>query len=114
MPIKHWWSLRDRFKQSIPGVVTANYLATVLNMQVPSARGNVLPYLKQMGIIDEEGKHLIVRKNGEMITSTPQFVRKLERKFILKKFLMLSLLPTLIGGQQKIGLPITQELVELR
>lgn len=56
MPIKHWWTLRDRFEQSIPGVVTDNYLATVLNMKVPSARGNILPYLKQMGIIDEEGK----------------------------------------------------------
>lgn len=56
LPIAHWWALRKKFKQSIPGVVTDNYLATVLEMGVGSARGNVLPYLKTLGIIDEDGK----------------------------------------------------------
>src|SRR5439155_9073522 len=56
LPITHWWTLRKKFKQSIPGVVTDNYLATVLNMKVDSARANVLPFLKQLGIIDEDGK----------------------------------------------------------
>jgi hypothetical protein len=58
LPIGHWWALRKRFRQSIPGVVTDNYVATVLNMTVTSARANVLPYLKTLGIIDEEGKTL--------------------------------------------------------
>lgn len=56
LPIGHWWELRKKFKQSIPGVVTDSYLATVLDMQANSARANVLPFLKQLGIIDEEGK----------------------------------------------------------
>jgi hypothetical protein len=56
LPIGHWWSLRKKFKQSLPGVVTDNYLATVLDMKVDSARANVLPFLRQLGIIDEEGK----------------------------------------------------------
>jgi len=56
IPVASWWELRKKFKQSIPGVVTDTYLATVLHMQIGSARGNVLPYLKQLGIIDEEGK----------------------------------------------------------
>ncbi len=56
LPIAHWWALRKRFKQSIPGVVTEGYLATVLSMEANSARANVLPYLKTLGIIDEEGK----------------------------------------------------------
>jgi len=56
IPVGSWWELRKKFKQSIPGVVTDSYLATVLNMQIVSARGNVLPYLKQLGIIDEEGR----------------------------------------------------------
>jgi hypothetical protein len=56
LPVGSWWELRKKFKQSIPGVVTDSYLATVLNMQLGSARGNVLPYLKQLGIIDGEGK----------------------------------------------------------
>jgi hypothetical protein len=58
LPAKHWWSLRNRFKQSMPGTVTENYLASVLGMEVGSARGNVLPYLISMGIIDEDGKTL--------------------------------------------------------
>jgi hypothetical protein len=56
LPISHWWALRKKFKQSIPGVVTDGYLATVLTMEANSARANVLPYLKTLGIIDEEGK----------------------------------------------------------
>jgi hypothetical protein len=58
LPIAHWWALRRKFKQSIPGVVTDNYLATVLEMGVNSARANVLPFLKTLGIVDDEGKSL--------------------------------------------------------
>ena len=53
-----WWKLRKKFKQSIPGTVTASYLATSLAIQEDSARANVLPYLAQLGIIDGEGKTL--------------------------------------------------------
>jgi len=58
MPTKHWWALRKKFKQSIPGVVTDNYIATVLGMQVNSARNNIMPYLKMVGLIDQDGKPL--------------------------------------------------------
>jgi hypothetical protein len=56
LPISHWWALRKKFKQSIPGVVTDGYLATVLDMGANSARANVLPFLKVLGIVDDEGK----------------------------------------------------------
>lgn len=56
LPVGHWWTLRKRFKQSIPGVVTEGYLSTVLKMAAQSARANVLPFLKTLGIIDDEGK----------------------------------------------------------
>jgi hypothetical protein len=56
LPISHWWALRKKFKQSIPGVVTDGYLATVLDMEANSARVNVLPYLRTLGIIDDEGR----------------------------------------------------------
>ncbi len=55
LPVKHWWTLRRRFKKSIPGTVTANYLASVLKMQVNSARANVLGFLIDLGIVDEAG-----------------------------------------------------------
>jgi hypothetical protein len=54
--ISHWWALRKKFKQSIPGIVTDGYLATVLEMKANSARANVLPFLKTLGIIDDDGK----------------------------------------------------------
>ncbi|HEV2398150.1 MAG TPA: hypothetical protein VGS27_14485 [Candidatus Sulfotelmatobacter sp.] len=56
LPVGAWWTIRKKFKQSIPGVVTDNYIATVLAMRVESARGNILPYLKDLKIIDEEGR----------------------------------------------------------
>ena len=58
LPVNHWWTLREKFKQSIPGTVTANYLATVLNMKEVSARANILPFIQQLGITDDEGKTL--------------------------------------------------------
>ena len=56
LPIAHWWTLRKKFKQSIPGVVTEGYLVSVLSMEANSARANVLPYLKMLGIIEADGK----------------------------------------------------------
>lgn len=29
----NWWNIRKKFKQTIPGTVTASYLSSVLNMQ---------------------------------------------------------------------------------
>jgi hypothetical protein len=46
MPNAHWWGLRKKFQQSLPGVVTDSYLASVLDMKLASARVNVLPALK--------------------------------------------------------------------
>jgi len=56
IPAKHWWSLRNRFQQSIPNAVTPGFLATTLGMKEQSAKGNIIPSLVVMGIIDQEGK----------------------------------------------------------
>ncbi|MEO7030091.1 MAG: DUF5343 domain-containing protein [Acidobacteriaceae bacterium] len=58
MPSSLWWALRKKFSQSIPGVVTDSYLATVTGMALISARTNVLPALKSFGLIDQDGKPL--------------------------------------------------------
>ncbi len=52
----HWWKLRKKFRQSIPGIVTDSYIATVLDMQANSARANVMPFLKSLGLVDAESK----------------------------------------------------------
>ena len=56
MPTGHWWTLRKKFQKSIPGIVTDSYIASVLNMKEASARTNILPSLRQVNIIDENGK----------------------------------------------------------
>jgi hypothetical protein len=56
IPVSHWLSLRTQFKKSIPGTMSTNYLASVLSMTELSARNNILPSLKQIGLIDSEGK----------------------------------------------------------
>lgn len=56
IPAKHWWTLRKRFQQSIPGTVTPGFLATALGMEEQSAKANIIPSLIMMGIINEEGK----------------------------------------------------------
>jgi hypothetical protein len=53
-----WWALRKRFQQSISPSVTDSYLSSILNIQRASAKTNIIPYLIQMGIIDNEGKTL--------------------------------------------------------
>jgi hypothetical protein len=56
IPAKQWWGLRNKFKQSIPPNVTSGYLAAALNMGEDSAKANILPALRTMKIIDQDGK----------------------------------------------------------
>lgn len=56
IPVKHWWTLRARFQQSMPGAVTPGFVATTLGMQERSAKSNIIPSLVMMGIIDQDGK----------------------------------------------------------
>jgi hypothetical protein len=56
MPKANWWAIRNKFKQTIPTTVTPTYVASIFKMSPESARKNVLPTLKQAGIIDQDGK----------------------------------------------------------
>ena len=51
-----WWKLRAQFLRSLPAQVTPSYLATVLGMKEKSAKANVLPGLRAVGLIDKDGK----------------------------------------------------------
>lgn len=52
----HWWTLRDRFKASVPRNVDETYLATILGgMSAASARANVKAPLRIMGLINKDG-----------------------------------------------------------
>lgn len=56
VPVIHWLSLRGQFKRTIPGTITSNYLASVLKMSELNAKANILPSLRQIGLIDSDGK----------------------------------------------------------
>ena len=52
---KAWWTLREKFLHSVPTKVTPNYLATVLGIQENSAKANVLPGLRTVGLLEGDG-----------------------------------------------------------
>ena len=56
IPVKHWWVIRNKFRQSIPTAVTPGWLATTLDMKESSAKANILPALIAFKIIDDNGK----------------------------------------------------------
>jgi hypothetical protein len=56
LPVSNWWTLRNQFKKTIPSAVTSSYLKSLLNLTSDRAAGNLLPPLKQFGLIDDDGK----------------------------------------------------------
>lgn len=87
LPVNHWWVLRSKFKQSIPGVVTDTYLASVLNIQKNSAQANVLPALKQLKLIDDSGKTLESAKEWRDDQKYPVFCQKLRKSIYPQELL---------------------------
>lgn len=55
IPSKNWWDLRQRFVQSPPRQVTTDYLQSVLGIGEGAAK-NLVPQLKAIGLIDEQGQ----------------------------------------------------------
>lgn len=54
---RNWWVIRDKFKASVPSIVSLNYIKTLLTLSSDaSARSNVIAPLKRMGLIDDESK----------------------------------------------------------
>lgn len=53
---KIWWLLRDRFKKSVPSVVTPTLITSLAPMKDVSARSNVISPLRDLGLLDDENK----------------------------------------------------------
>lgn len=54
---KNWWTIRNKFKASLPSTVTTNYIKTLLSLSSnASATSNVISPLKRLGLIDDDGK----------------------------------------------------------
>lgn len=56
IPAANWFSLREKFKQRLPSEINLSYIASALSMTTASAGANVLPALKSLGIIGDDGK----------------------------------------------------------
>ena len=55
IPAKAWRVLREQFRQALPGRITPTYLAAVLETSEGSVKKHVLPGLKRVGIVAEDG-----------------------------------------------------------
>lgn len=54
---KNWWTIREKFKSSLPSVVSTTYIKSLLSMANDnSANSNVINPLKRIGLIDDENK----------------------------------------------------------
>ena len=54
---KNWWTIREKFKSSLPSVVSTTYIKSLLSMANDnSANSNVISPLKRIGLIDDENK----------------------------------------------------------
>jgi len=56
IPEKHWWALRAQFQKSLPTAVTPTYLQSLLGLNSIRSAKNLISPLKQLGLIDAEGK----------------------------------------------------------
>lgn len=55
-PTSNWWEIRSQFIKSLPSTVTVSYLKTLLKLSSEKSAQNLIPPLKQLGLIDEECK----------------------------------------------------------
>lgn len=54
---KTWWTIRNRFKASIPAIVSPTYVKSLLSMaNDQSANSNVIAPMRRLGLIDDENK----------------------------------------------------------
>lgn len=55
---KSWWQIRNQFKKTIPSTVNVSYLKSLLSLNSDQSARNIIAPLRQMGIIDTDGKPL--------------------------------------------------------
>lgn len=53
---KMWWLVRERFKKSIPSVVSPTFITSIAPMADGSARSNVIGPLRELGLLDDSNK----------------------------------------------------------
>ena len=72
-----WNELRLRFQKSIPAKITASYLQTALGFNTEKAAKNLLPQLRNVGLIDGDGVPTDLAKSFRMDTEYPATADKI-------------------------------------
>ena len=99
---KSWWQLRNQFKKTIPSVVNVSYLKSLLSLNSDQSARNILAPLRQMGIIDADGKPQ--PRTGEVMLNTQTYVPLLLLKSILKSCSIFFLIRKLTMQLRNLGL----------
>ena len=59
---KNWWTIREKFKSSLPATASANYFKTLLTLgSEESVKSNVVTPMKRLGLIDENNNSISKR-----------------------------------------------------
>lgn len=80
LPAKSWWGLKKKFEKTIPAKVDQRYLASVLEIDEGSASRNVLPYLSDIGLIDDNGKPTALANKWRFDDSYPEVCEEIRKK----------------------------------
>lgn len=88
MPIKNWWVLRHKFKQSIPPQISSNYLSTLLGIGEGAAK-NLLAPLKAVGLIDQDGKTTERANHWRVDDEYPQICQEIKQEIYPEELLHL-------------------------
>jgi hypothetical protein len=76
MSVNVWAEIRRAFAKNLPSRVTTTYLQTILKSSAKAA-GNLLPQLKTLGIIDNDGAPLELAKRFRMDSEYPEVVTEI-------------------------------------
>ena len=101
---KSWWQLRNQFKKTIPSVVNVSYLKSLLSLNSDQSARNILSPLRQMGIIDADGKPQPRATDWEVMLNTQTYVPLLLLKSILKSCSIFFLIRKLTMQLRNLGL----------
>lgn len=64
---KNWWTIREKFKASLPASVSSNYIKTLLSLSSDdSANNNVINPMRRIGLIDDENKPTALANNWRL------------------------------------------------
>ena len=79
---KNWWTIREKFKASLPAIATPNYVKTLLTLSSDSsANSNVITPMRRIGLLDEENKPTALANDWRLDNKYKALRRKTEKLF---------------------------------